>query len=330
MQEGAQLRGRAADTADMALPRMVVPGGTYLVTRTTSDRRFLLKPGLVDDVFLYCAFRAAAQHGVLLHQLTVETNHYHLVCTDTRGELSEFVAWLNRHVALCLLAHYRTQYPDRTIENIWSNDPFNATLLINEEAILDAIVYSVTNPVKDGLVADLSKWPSVCTRTDAWSSGPITVQRPNVYFRQDDLENERVTGQFVIPPQFAKVHAADFARAVRHRIEDELRTIRRAREGIAFVGAKALLRADPFDAPHNQRPSGKRNPTVKASGDSERYHLAKRAVRAFREAYRIALEKFRSGVAKALFPSGTLMMRKRFKVRCSGDDFFWCCRAIAG
>jgi len=301
-----------------------------LVTRTTSDRRFLLKPGLVDEPFLYCAFRAAAQHGVLLHQLTVESNHYHLVCTDTRGELSEFVAWLNRHVALCLLAHYRRQYPDRTLENIWSNDAFNATLLINEEAILEAIVYSVVNPVKDGLIADLSKWPGICTRTDAWLDGPITVQRPKAYFRQDEAEHGRVTGQFVVPQQFAKVHPADFARAVRHRIEGALRTIRKAREGKAFVGAKALLGADPFDAPRSPRSSSKRNPTVKASGDGERYALARKAVRAFHEAYRIALDKFRGGVSRALFPSGTLMMRKRFKVRCSADDFFWCCRAPAG
>jgi REP element-mobilizing transposase RayT len=311
----------------MALPRMVVPGGTYLVTRTTSDRRFLLKPGLVDDIFLYCLFRAAAEHGVLLHQLTVESTHFHLVCTDVRGTLSEFVTWLNRHVALCLLEHYRTEHPDRTLEGVWARGSFNATLLVNEEAIVDAIVYSVTNPVKDGLVADISKWPGICTSPEAWLEGPTSVRRPDLYFRHDSPERQSVAGRFVVPPQLRRGDPHAVVEAVRERIRAKLNAIRRERSGKSFLGRKALLRQDPFDAPRNQRPSYTRNPTVKASGDGERYRLARNAVRAFREAYRTALRKFRNGVTKALFPSGTLMMRKRFKVRCSADDFFWCCRA---
>ena len=311
----------------MALPRMVVPGGTYLVTRTTSDRRFLLKPGLVDDIFLYCLFRAAAEHSVLLHQLTVEATHFHLVCTDVRGRLSEFVTWLNRHVALCLLEHYRSVHPGRTLEGIWARGSFNATLLVNEEAIVDAVVYSVTNPVKDGLVADLSKWPGICTGPDAWFEGPMSVRRPALYFREHSTEYQSVSGRFVVPPQLRRNGAHAAAETLRKRIGDNLNAIRRERAGKSFLGRKALLRQDPFDAPRNQRPSHTRNPTVKAAGDSKRYALAKQAVRAFREAYRMALRKFRSGVTKALFPSGTLMMRKRFKVRCLADDFFWCCCA---
>jgi REP element-mobilizing transposase RayT len=312
----------------MALPRMVVPGGSYLVTRTTSDRRFLLKPGLVDDIFLYCLFRAAEEHGVLLHQLTIESTHFHLVCTDTRGELSEFVTWLDRHVALCLLEHYRGQHPERTLEGIWSRGSFNATLLASEEAIVEAIVYSATGPVKDGLVPNLASFPGICTGPEQWLREPTTVKRPALYFRGGRPERATARGRFTAPPQLGTATRA-LVQGVRQRIGERLRSIAGERAGKGSLGRRALLQQDPFDAPRNPRPSGTRTPTVKAAGDRERYALAREAVRAFREAYRIALDKFRSGVTRALFPAGTLMMRRRFAVRCAADDFFWCCRAPA-
>jgi REP element-mobilizing transposase RayT len=87
---------------------MRVPGGTFLVTCTTHDSRFLLKPSpVVEQVVLYCLFRAAARHDVLVHAAVVESSHIHLVVTDTRGLLSDFMTWLDRHVAVCLLEHYR-------------------------------------------------------------------------------------------------------------------------------------------------------------------------------------------------------------------------------
>ena len=136
----------------MTHPRMSVDGGTYLVTRTTSERRFLLRPdAVVGEVFTYCLFRAAALHGVLVHAVCVESTHFHAVVTDVRGQLSEFMRWLDRHVALCLIEHYRGAHPGQNLEGIWSKQPFGATLLLTEAAILDAIVYTITNPVKDGV-----------------------------------------------------------------------------------------------------------------------------------------------------------------------------------
>jgi putative transposase len=86
-------------------------------------------------------FRAATMHGVLVHAVCVESSHFHAVVSDPRGELSEFMRWLDRHVALCLMAHYRLSHPHRQLEGIWSKQPFGATLLLTPEAIIDKIVY---------------------------------------------------------------------------------------------------------------------------------------------------------------------------------------------
>ena len=45
----------------MTHPRTRIAGATVMLTRTTSDRRFLLRPGpLVNQVFGYCLFVAAS------------------------------------------------------------------------------------------------------------------------------------------------------------------------------------------------------------------------------------------------------------------------------
>ena len=73
-------------------PRQVVPGRCYLITRRVAERRFLLRPdATTKQVVLYCIARAAQRYGVELHALQVLSNHYHLVATDTRGELPDFI-----------------------------------------------------------------------------------------------------------------------------------------------------------------------------------------------------------------------------------------------
>jgi len=92
----------------MSHPRMSVPGGTYLVTRSTVMSLFLLAPGpVVNQIMEYCIAWAAAGRGILIHAVSVQSNHYHLVVTDLEGKLSEFVQELNRSAARCLLAYYR-------------------------------------------------------------------------------------------------------------------------------------------------------------------------------------------------------------------------------
>jgi putative transposase len=308
---------------------MRVPGGTFLVTCTTHDSRYLLKPdAVVEQVFLYCLFRAANAFGVLVHFVVVESTHVHLVLTDTRGALSDCMTWVNRHVAVCLLEHYRSLYPNRRLDAVWSKRSFNATLLVTPNAILDALVYAATNPVKDGLVVDYRKWPGLCSRPRDWTAQERTVKRPTLFFNDKNPDLAEVRFRFTLPPQFADRTPEQLVREVEALIRDKQNAILSTRSGKPFLGARAALAADPFDAPSTQRPRGHRNPTVKAGGDSAAYKLATQAVRAFREAYRAAWLLFCRG-QHALFPAGTLLMRKRYSVPCDPDDFAWCCRAPA-
>jgi len=127
-----------------------------MVTRTTAMSLFLLTPGpVVNQILEYCLAWAVRGRGILIHAVSVESNHYHMVVTDLEGKLSEFVQEFNRSAARCLLDYYRMRLPNVRLDSVWSgSQSFNDTLLLTKGAILDKLDYVLNNPVKDGLVRD--------------------------------------------------------------------------------------------------------------------------------------------------------------------------------
>jgi putative transposase len=56
----------------MTMPREIVPGATYLLSRRTSQRCFLLRPDpFVTQAFLYCLAYAATTFGIDVHAFVV-------------------------------------------------------------------------------------------------------------------------------------------------------------------------------------------------------------------------------------------------------------------
>jgi REP element-mobilizing transposase RayT len=307
----------------MTQPRIAIPGATYLVTRTTVMSLFLLTPSkTVNQIMEYCVAWAARGRGILIHAVSVESNHVHMVVTDTQGQLSAFMQELNRCAARCLLAHYRERFPKRRLETVWSNaQPFCATLLLTPNAVLDKIVYTLTNPVKDGLVRDYREWAGYNTRPSDWRAGSRTVERPSFYFKNTP---ETLSYCVIAPSQLGDSLEIAIAtvelhiRNAQHQAAVELAAQRRS-----VRSTSAILGTDPFDAPTTPRPVGELNPTLASGGDREALSLAKQALKLFRLAYRAAWKEFRRG-ARALFPGGTLLMRTRFGQPCQPLDACWC------
>ncbi|MDH5673532.1 MAG: hypothetical protein OEZ06_15365 [Myxococcales bacterium] len=297
-----------------------------MVTRTCDLRRFYLRPDpVVNQIVRYCLFRAAAKYGVLLHAVIFQSNHFHLIVTDTTGRLDLFMAWLNRCIANCLLEYFREQYPDRYAETIWCDESYNDLLLTNHAAIQDKLRYTVLNCVKDGLVAKYKQWPGVLHGPTDWLQPPMEVSRPEYFFDQTDEEHAVASGRFVPPPQFGNRPlpglVEDFCQQLNTRQLELVTEARAAAQG--FLGVKKILATDPFDAPNNIRPKGQRNPAVAAGGDREAYKNAVDAVRQYRRQYREAWQSYRRGL-EATFPGGTLLMRHRHRQPCEPLDCWWC------
>ena len=62
----------------MTVPREVVPGRDYMITRRCSERRFFLRPDdEANNAFIYCLALAAQRANVQVTFSTAMSNHHH-------------------------------------------------------------------------------------------------------------------------------------------------------------------------------------------------------------------------------------------------------------
>ena len=108
---------------------------------------------LCIQIFTYCLAIAAEKYGILVHAITVLSNHSHIICSDPQGRLPEFMGDLHKLVAKCLNASMGRW------ENFWASEKPSAVALEKEEDVWDKLVYTACNPVAAGLVAKAEKWP---------------------------------------------------------------------------------------------------------------------------------------------------------------------------
>src|SRR5512141_162500 len=89
-------------TRAMSQARQVLPMATYLITRRVILRHMLLRPDRVMTRILhYLLAVAARRHGLEVHAFCAMSTHIHLVVTDVRGTLPDFLHTFHRTVALC-------------------------------------------------------------------------------------------------------------------------------------------------------------------------------------------------------------------------------------
>jgi REP element-mobilizing transposase RayT len=280
-----------------------------MVTRRCTQRQFLLRPSaLVNQIVLYCLAVAAEKYGVLLHALCVMSNHYHLTLTDPHGLLPEFERWVNEFVAKAVNASLGRW------ESLWAPGSYHAANLEAPVDVLAAMTYTITNPVKAGLVMRSDLWPGLCTLPSDIGR-PMRVKRPNVLFRKDGPLPEEVEVTFVPPPAYSHLSLAEFVELLRDSVEAKEESLRaRARdEGRSFLGRRAVLGQDPFDSPRTREERRAKRPRIRSRRQIE---LLLR-LRAFLQDYREAFERFRAGFRQVIFPPGTYWMRRYAGARCA-------------
>jgi REP element-mobilizing transposase RayT len=135
----------------MSKPRQVLPGKTYLITRRTSERRFLLKPvPEVRQVFGYLLAVASERHGVRIHAFSCLSTHFHLVVSDPEGTLPAFMHLLDGFLARALNSWWGRW------ESFWAPESYSRVELVEGRDVIDKIIYTLANPVSSGLVESSS------------------------------------------------------------------------------------------------------------------------------------------------------------------------------
>lgn len=290
----------------MAKPRPVVPGATYLLTRRTYQRTFRLRPHPVtNEIARYCIAWAAARFGLLVHVVILMSNHQHLVVTDPRGRLPDFLRELHRSMAKALNAS-QGQW-----ENLWSAERASAVLLPTAADVLEKIGYAAANPVAAALVEKPELWPGVVH----WQLGTsIVVQRPKVYF--DPLGDAPETAELRIVPlpgqSFDDAHWASRVREAVAKAVGEARAEVR-KQGLPFLGATKVM-ARPFLERAKRYEQKRRINPILSAKDAVVRKACLLMARRFQKAYRAALTAWKGGDRSVEFPFGTWWMRVHHNV----------------
>lgn len=287
----------------MSLPRQILPGEFYMITRSCTQRMFLLRPDPeMNALFEYCLAVAAAKYGILVLLSCVMSNHHHTVVFDPEGRICEFCEYLHRLVAKATNALRGRR------ENLWSSEALSLVRLVGPDDVIAKLVYAATNPVKDGLVAKVSDWPGVNTLGALLDGGVIETKRPTHFFAADGTMPESATLKLVIPPSLGA--ADEFRRRLRElcaAAEDDYAKERR-RRGLTVLGREAILAQSWRGQPESPREKTDIRPTVAARSLSSRI-AALAQYRTFLAAYRAARECWREGKA-AIFPAGTYWLQR--------------------
>jgi REP element-mobilizing transposase RayT len=306
----------------MTMPRQVLPGTTYLVTRRCAQRQFLLRPSdETNAIVLYLLAVAAQRFGVLVHAFCVLSNHLHLVVTDPDACLPAFAQFLDALVARALnRLHGRS-------ESFWAPGSFSAVALLSPEDVVDKVAYALANPVAAGLVPRGRDWPGLWSGPERAGASIGPVARPR-FFRSVGRLPDEVALDLALPPGFASME--EFQRRVRAAVAvhegQAVLAIRAA--GRTFLGARAALRQRPTATPSSAEARGGLRPTF-ASRDRWRRSEATHQVREFMARYRRAWAVFSAGQRDVVFPAGTYWMRVVLGVRCGPGGNTSCAPAPA-
>lgn len=286
----------------MTLPRPILEGCTYMITRRCAQRVFLLRADdEVNAMLAYVLLWGAEKYGIRIIAGLAMSNHWHVVVCDPHGVLPAFLRDVHSLLARALNCKLGR------MENFWDVEQVNINHLVETHDVVRKATYVLTNPVTAHLVETSREWPGF--NTYDWLDGrTVTVKRPTWFFGKRSKLPLTVSAKLVAPPAFKGSFDA-WATVVRAAVEEKewAAAAERAAEGINVVGATKVRWSSRDERSRKWRVRKKVRPFVAAKNPTAR--AAKlRALEAFRRWHAFARAMFVFGWREVPFPPGTWAM----------------------
>lgn len=298
----------------MSFPRFVFPGKTYLLTRRTMRRYFLLRPDeATKELIEYSLAVAARIYEMEVHAYCAMSTHIHVVLTDVRGRLPLFLAHFHRMVAM------GTKVLRNWEGSVWDSGQASAVELLTYDAIVEKIAYVLANPVASGAVLNPEDWPGAKTQVRDIGQTVSRMRVPRIFYDPTKWA-EFVKLPIQLPPNVAEADAETFRNDVAEVLRREVATARATIAPENVLGAQRAATISPETRAKTLEPIRDRNPTFAVGrGHRDNAIMAARAVTAIRATYRAALQKWCAGNRAAEFPTGTWWMRVFHAVNIGGS-----------
>jgi hypothetical protein len=256
---------------------------------------------------LYTLAVCARRFGILVHAVTLMSTHEHLIVTDPKGRYPDFLRRLHRLVSLGTKVIRKWEGPT------WDAEPTSVVRLLTEQAVIEKLAYVMANPVQAGLVRHARDWPGITVLPHELGRWVWSVSRPDAYFDPKSAQWPETTElTLTLPPSLAR---SSSEQAVREAVQQELERQERLahqeirKRGWRILGAERVRRLSPYRRATSFELVRDRNPTFAVGrGQKKMFLRAVAELRAFRQAYRHALEQWRAGLRSVVFPQGTWCM----------------------
>jgi putative transposase len=276
----------------------------------------------VVRLFEYLLAVAAREFGVHVHEVLCMSNHFHVLLTDVRGQLPDFMHYFDSLLARSLNAC-------RGSSGSVFEKEYGLVVETDEDKVIEHAVYTLANPCTEHLVRRSRQWPGFSTLHLPYGQ-KVRIARPKVGLWKDDpMPNKRARPQrqgkpsrlpdvidfeLVRPPVWRELDDAQLREEVRRRLDGrELQLIEARRQtGMDVLGVRHVLSQRWDGSPREPEQLYTTKPRVAGSGWAQELQR----IREFVVAHARARARFLAGHRDVLWPVGTWQMRVRHGVPC--------------
>ena len=143
------------------LRKAIFNNGVYFLTLSVESGIVLPANPLTKFIVGAAMLRAIRHHPITISHYIVNGTHIHMIVRVWNPE--DIPGFMERFKTES--AHYINRALGRTKHTIWCSS-YDSPRLLNIDDVVDKIVYTYTNPVKDGLIHSINNYPGM----SSWSS----------------------------------------------------------------------------------------------------------------------------------------------------------------
>jgi len=233
--------------------REFVPDRWYFLTNRTLDSMFLFKPDSEVGRIVAERFIAAAErYGIEVYGFICMSNHWHSVCRAPSGNMEKFLRDFQGAVATDLNRKW-----GRTGGGFFARRA-SAEPILDENELLEKVLYILANPAASDLVATVREWPGLSSAPELLFNKKRTFRifRRRAWHLAGRPKNNKkfireVEFKHAVLPTLAKLSPEERAAKLSELLaaKEKKHADRRATEGKTVLGRKRILAANWYDRP---------------------------------------------------------------------------------
>jgi putative transposase len=258
----------------MSQIRMHIKDSVHFVTNRCEHEMFLMMPTPAVTKIIQSWFAKALCRfgdGLEIYAFIFLSNHFHILCRDTKGTLAAFMWYFQGNVAKAINKELGRK------GRFWSRE-YDDVLVPSDEDFWNRYTYTVGNAVKSGLVNTSREWPGWSSLEGALSDGKYRFEMLN----QTRYHNARRRGQKVdkskfvevwtfqlaVPPKLKEKSSAEQRAYIKEALDNAEATFHKDRGYKPVLGVKNIMRQQPLDRPFS--PSFRPRIKIFCRNDAER------------------------------------------------------------